>query len=105
VTVISQDMSRCFIVKEALWARLREHLADAVTYADIILFAEKASCRTAARATTRCSVATENSGRFPLTTYAAKRHIRFMLTHTSIAVAINHPKRAIIGWPMGACLR
>jgi len=28
-----------------------------------------------------------------------------MFTHTSIAVAINHPKRAVIGWPLGACAR
>jgi hypothetical protein len=34
-------MSRCFIVKEALWARLREHFANAVTYADILCIGGK----------------------------------------------------------------
>jgi hypothetical protein len=105
VTVSSEDMSRCFIVKEALWARLREHFANAVTYADILCIGGKPIVPHDHRAATRCSVATGNSGRFPLTTRSAKRHTQFMLTHISIAVAINHPKRAIIGWPMGACLR
>jgi len=53
VTVSSEDMSRCFIVKEALWARLREHFAEAVTYADILCIGENASCRMAIRATRR----------------------------------------------------
>ena len=41
MTVSSEDMSRCFIVKEALWARLREHFANAVTYADILCIGGK----------------------------------------------------------------